>query len=729
MKRSLSVLGSVALSVVVVACSGGAGGDDPGPLEPNLASQLEAEYGAPFTVDFAGSHAFVASPVARTRVVATNHVEAIAAAKALFSKHGRAFGAEHEAPSLAEADATATGTSVRFVQRVPGTEIEILGKGALLDLDDDGAMLDAIGALVDAPKLERPVTTVAKDVEVKVQELAASWNVSPPEMVGKPRLVATYTDGTLDITWHTRFAIDLQGFEASFDAYSLELRAVDAPRASLEGTPHTSFAKGLFGYPLAQVIDPLAKTAMLEVETTAKDGKYVLARSGSRTTSEVVTMECTGLSASDPNPKAEYISSETDTEFLGRYLTRGFNVNGAGLLGPGIAVDVHHNALEVDKQFRKLFDGESPSADGKLVGVIHMNDRFVPHTNGPPTFEKDAGLRNASWDPTTNLVGFGDGGYTEKQQVWVKPPGVALDIAGHEWAHAYITRKTRLTLVGEDGAMQEGIADAIGVLIAARAKETDFEGIGKTVRLDGKHLRNFRDPRQTKAPVPLAPDPDDGTKMTDMAQTPKYRKGMEKACAFAGPDQGCVHFNAGPLNHAFYLMVHGGDATDTIMSPAVGIRVVGGNLATIEKVWVNSARNAPNVAPVEPVRREVSFKKIEAMAIQQINFARSTGDVKTLAAVGCAWRGTGFVSREQLAARGITCPTDDTERASAPSECRGKPDGYYCSSASPFAATLCRGGAIAGGAQCPSGKVCAHKSATSSEARVTSDGAIACEAP
>lgn len=38
---------------------------------------------------------------------------------------------------------------------------------------------------------------------------------------------------------------------------------------------------------------------------------------------------------------------------------------------------------------------------------------------------------------------------------------------------------------------------------------------------------------------------------------------------------------------------------------------------------VDSARNAPNAAPVEPVRAEVRFKKIEAMAIQRIHFARS----------------------------------------------------------------------------------------------------------
>ncbi len=734
MKRSVPALGSFALSLLVAACSSD-GAEGPAPFETSLESQLEAELGAKFSVDYVKGDAFVASPLGRTRVVARDHDGALAAAKKLFAEHGKAFGSGQSPPSLKESDAEPSSTVIHLVQRIPGTEIEVQGKGAILDLDTDGTMLEAIGALADVPALTRPVTTTAADVEAKVASIAKAMRLpeaSPPEIVGTPRLVATENGGEREIVWLTTFKIDLQGFEAKLDAYTLDIREVTSPRAGLEGAAVPSApAKGMFSYPLAQLVDPSAKRDLLPIETTLKDGKYYLVRNGSASTSEVATKECTSVSAAERTPKSVDISSATNDEFLGQYLALGFKVNGVGLLGPGIAVDVHHNALQVDKHFRALFSGEGPSADGKLVGLIHANDKFVFHTGGPATFEADGGRHSASWDPVTNLVSFGDGGYLEPIGAWVKPPGVALDITAHEWTHAYVTRKAKLGLVGEDGAMQEGIADAIGVFVAARAGQRDFTGIGKTVRLDGKYVRNFADPTGTNAPSTASAEPDNTGKRLTSLPMPKMRGKMDKACAFRGPDQGCVHFNAGPLNHAFYLMVHGGGGLFFNRgNVAHSVRVIPGNLANIEKVWVASARTAPNVGPAEPVRGEVSFMRIEAMALQQVNYARSLGDSKTTAAVGCAWLGTDFVTREQLAVRGVTCLSDDTERAAeGPSDCRGKSDGYHCNSASPFSGTLCRGGSIAGGMQCRSGMICARKSPGSTEARMTAEGALECEEP
>ncbi len=730
MKRFTPVLGSFLLPLLVAACSSDVA-EGPPPFALSLEGQLEAEFGAKFTVDSAAGQAFIASPLSRTRVVGTNHADALAAAKQLFTAHAAPFGAAQSVPALKEVgDATET-TSIHLAQLIPGTEIEILGKGAQLDLDSDGTMLEAVGSFLDAPKLERPVTTTASDVEKKVSALAAKWNLpeaSPPEIVDKPRLVATPTPTGIEIAGSTTFKIDLQGFEAKFDAYTLETLEVTRPQAGIAGVAAPpSLAKGVFSYELAHLIDPMAKRDLLRIETTVNNGTYYLVRNGSAATSEVATKECTGLSSKDRMPKSEDISSATADEFLGKFPLSGFHVNAVGLLGPGIAVNLHHNTLELDKHFRALF-GESPSRDNKLVGLIHANDTFTFRSDGSAIYEPDSGRFTPSWDPVTNLVSFGDGGYLAPKSLWIKPPAVALDVVAHEWTHAYVHRKAGLALVGEDGAMQEGIADAIGAFVAARAGDKDFTGIGKHMRLDGAYIRNFANPQATNAPVLPAPDPDKPGAMRGQGPMPKHRAGMDKACAFRGPDGGCVHFNAGPLNHAFYLMLHGGSAIE--MSPrsaAVGIRVVAGNVATIEKVWVHSASSATTIKPTEPVRGEISFMKIEAMALQQVNKARSLGDAKTLTAVGCAWLGTGFVTRQQLAARGVTCLSDDTERASGPSDCRGKPDGYHCNPTSPYSGTLCRGGGIAGGMQCRSGTVCARKSPDSTEARVTPEGAMLCE--
>lgn len=729
MKRFTPVLGSFLLSLLVAACSSDVS-DGPPPFDLSLEGQLEAEYGAKFTVDAAGGQAFIASPLARTRVVGTNHADALAAAKKLFTTHAAAFGSAASVPTLAEVGEPSE-VSVHLAQIVPGTEIAILGKGAQLELDADGTMLEAVGSFVDAPTLERPVTTTAADVEKKVSALATRWNLpeaSPPEIVDKPRLVATPTATGLDVAWRTTFKIDLQGFEAKFDAYTLDTVEVTQPRAGIAGVAAPpSMAKGLFSYELAQLIDPTAKRDLLRVETTVNNGTYYLVRNASAGASEVATKDCTSLSSSDRMPKSEDISSPTPNEFLGKFPMSGFHVNAVGLLGPGIAVNLHHNTLEVDKHLRALF-GESPSRDNKLVGLIHVNDAFVFHSDGTVKFEADAGRFGPAWDPVTNIAGFGDGGYMPTKGIWIKPAAVALDVVAHEWTHAYVTRKTGLTPVGEDGAMQEGICDAFGAFVAARAGEKDFTGIGKDMRLDGAYLRNFANPKSTNAPASPSPDPEHPGAMRGQWPMPKHRLGMDKKCAFKGHDGGCVHFNAGPINHAFYLMVNGGSATEIIPNrPSVEIRVTAGNLVTIEKVWVHSAGSASNVTPREPAPGEVSFMKIEAMALQQVNKARSLGDAKTLAAVGCAWLGTGFVTRQQLAVRGVSCLNDDTERAAGPSDCRGKSDGYHCSPTSPYSGTLCRGGAIAGGMQCRSGSLCARKSPDSTEARVTHEGALVCE--
>lgn len=67
-------------------------------------------------------------------------------------------------------------------------------------------------------------------------------------------------------------------------------------------------------------------------------------------------------------------------------------------------------------------------------------------------------------------------------------------------------------------------------------------------------------------------------------------------------DQGCVHFNAAPLSHAFYLMVHGGSVrVSGLDAKRTRVAVPAGNYGTIERLWVNSAKQAPAIAPPEPL--------------------------------------------------------------------------------------------------------------------------------
>lgn len=193
---------------------------------------------------------------------------------------------------------------------------------------------------------------------------------------------------------------------------------------------------------------------------------------------------------------------------------------------------------------------------------------------------------------------------------------------------------------------------------------------------------------------------------------PVDASGIDWGCAQrAFVDQGCVHFNAGPGDHAFYLMLAGGKARSS------GVEVRALARATLERVWFDSASRAL------PLKTPGTFGAMNALAIQQVDLARRHGPA-AVASVGCAWRGVGLLSDAQVRARGVVCKGDGTDSL-APSDCHGRADGFYCSELVPESATLCRGGQIAGGHQCAGGGVCVSVDA-SRAARLDASGAPEC---
>ncbi len=193
---------------------------------------------------------------------------------------------------------------------------------------------------------------------------------------------------------------------------------------------------------------------------------------------------------------------------------------------------------------------------------------------------------------------------------------------------------------------------------------------------------------------------------------PVDASGIDWGCAQrALVDQGCVHFNAGPGNHAFYLMLAGGKARSS------GVEVRALPRATLERVWFDSASRAL------PLKTAGTFGAMNALAIQQVDLARRHGPA-AVASVGCAWRGVGLLSDAQVRARGVVCKGDGTDSL-APSDCHGRADGFYCSELVPESATLCRGGQIAGGHQCAGGDACVSVDA-SRAARLDASGTPEC---
>jgi bacillolysin len=136
---------------------------------------------------------------------------------------------------------------------------------------------------------------------------------------------------------------------------------------------------------------------------------------------------------------------------------------------------------------------------------------------------------NAFWDGTK--MSYGDGNATYK-------PLTALDIAGHEIAHAVTQFSSNLTYNSESGAMNEGFSDIFGTAIEfyARPSRANWT-IGEDI---GASFRSMSNPNQFSQP--------------DTYKGTYWYTGTA--------DNSGVHTNSGVLNYWFYLLSVGGSGTN-----------------------------------------------------------------------------------------------------------------------------------------------------------------------
>lgn len=717
MKRSWLACGIVGVSFVLAACSGGEGPAEL-PVSSGLEAQLEARYGAKFAVAREDGHAVWLSPLGDTRVVASSVVEAEAEALAVVRDFAGELGSP-EAPALrvvrAERDELA-GYSVRFVQLVPGTSIEIVGAGGSLDLDGRGGIVGISASLVDAKTYASRVAVSPEDADRAIRAAVAAKEVT---YVEAPRAVAFRDEGQLRVEYVAQLVADEVGYEARVDALTKAPVRLAQPSLGITGEDVPTKAFRFRAYPAIDVVKAspdLARSFQLPIHATKIGNEYYLVGQGTRARSTTITVEKSGGGGIGHPATFAWVSSASADEYIGTFpLTVKL---GDRQLPTPYVVDVHHNADLVDAAFRRVVK-EGPSKDGVMASMTHANDGIVKERvdDGFDYFHwEDRYVANANqyfpaYDPIMNRVQYGDGGFYDKVQAFVLPTGLPLDVAGHEWTHAYMTRKTRMGFTGMDGAMQETVADAVGKVIALRNLDAVEDSIGSGLFvLPTSAVRSFANPSAHKAPYARLNAA--GKLEAGMAAMPSKVADLAIACATKGlVDQGCVHFNAGPGNHAFYLM------KQRLKSATKDW------LGSLEQVWFYSAGHAVTATSSLP------SAKYAALARQQINVARVLG-APIQAAVGCAWEAVGALPPDEVAALGIRCTAPSTERSTAPveapSDCGGKADGYYCDAANPFSATLCRGGSIAGAYQCASGATCVSAEPSGQKAQVGSDGTPVC---
>jgi len=724
MKRAAVVLGFVGLSVLAVACSGRDEEPVPFAASRDVAAELLAHYGAPFAVEYAGRNAFWASPLADTRALANSAQEAEAAALDLVQRFGRDFGAGDEPAHVkitrVERDETG-GFTVRFTQLITGTDIEILETGGALDLASDGTLRSASAALVPSAGFPKVARVAVSDVDAIVRKPFPTGDFT---VVEKPVLLARRApNGGATLVYRTTFTVDGTGYEAWVDANDPNQIELGQPRAGADGEDTTTRAWPFAAYPLLTGNAANLEKYGVEIAVTQTGGQYSLVQLPTAERSRIHTVEQTGEGRVGEPSKWDWIVSSDPHQFRGNFPIHTPIFEGILPYFAPAAVDVHHNTALVDAAFRRVVH-EGPIRDGVLAAITHSNSRVVrtatKDSDGTMTWKDVVDSKNprfnASFEPISNRVLFGDGGF--RDGTYMFPIGTALDVVGHEWTHAFMSRKTGLLLVGEDGAIQETVSDAVGKVIAIRNGDAVEDTIGAKLFFATGALRSFANPSAYSAPSESIGA--DGGSSAVTAKIPAKVDILDVECMKSlKVDQGCVHLNAGPGNHAFYLMKQGLKQ----VSPAA--RVDGKDvkpwLDQLEAIWFYSAGHAVR-AP-----RETTGGSYAALALQQVDYARKWGMARQKQ-VACAWFNVGALKGQALSERGMICPVaDSTERTSAPSDCSGKADGFYCNESSPFSATQCKSGAIAGGAQCAGGLECVVLDPRTRAAKLTESGTITCE--
>ena len=235
----------------------------------------------------------------------------------------------------------------------------------------------------------------------------------------------------------------------------------------------------------------------------------------------------------------------------------------------------------VDGNVLTWFDGRPPT----------MNREIWDHDNGgPDLWYRDSPAFNSGcdadcqavrthsetiydfWDDTHGRDSYDDAGsdllsyvhYNDQGQnafggngsTWHADGMVDQDVTVHEWTHSLTAWTAGLVYQDGSGAMSEHFSDAFTMVLDpdwAYGDESPGQSMANPTRsFSDPHLNGFNPAAWPTAANNGQPDHMD-----------EYLTAADVYCAaFAGNDNGCVHFNSGILNHFVYLFSEGGTKDD-----------------------------------------------------------------------------------------------------------------------------------------------------------------------
>jgi gliding motility-associated-like protein len=187
-----------------------------------------------------------------------------------------------------------------------------------------------------------------------------------------------------------------------------------------------------------------------------------------------------------------------------------------------VATDAHWGSEKTFDFFKVLFNRNSfDNNNAKIRSYVHYSSNYA----------------NAFWNGS--VMTYGDGSSSSSLNV----PLTALDVCGHEIAHAVTTYSAGLIYSYESGALNESFSDVFGNAIERWARSNKWNWrIGEDITAAGNGIRNMANPNQFKHP--------------------DCYKGSFWWTA-AG-DNGGVHVNSGVQNYWYYLLSDGGSGKNDL---------------------------------------------------------------------------------------------------------------------------------------------------------------------
>ena len=177
---------------------------------------------------------------------------------------------------------------------------------------------------------------------------------------------------------------------------------------------------------------------------------------------------------------------------------------------------------------------------------------------------------NAGWNPTLNLLVFGDGAVNFR-------PVASVDAVAHEFGHGITDFQIGWGVTGDPRAFHEGLSDIWGAILESRIRPNSTWQIGEQITLNHACLRNLQNTNDPNAMQPIA----------NTFGSSQYNSGDS-------------YVRSGVFSHWFYLLVNGGSGTNGVGN-AYSVYGVGMDVAEdliVEAVFNNFLDNTSTYAGI-----------------------------------------------------------------------------------------------------------------------------------